>query len=58
MDTGNVTVKRTTNMLLDAYMSNRRTRREHAEQAARDLPVRADSFSKMSVYVPPMNPWR
>jgi hypothetical protein len=58
MNTGNVTVKRTTNMLLDAYITNRKARRKGPEQVTRDLPVVVDRKMKMSLYVPPQNPWR
>lgn len=63
MNTGNVTVKRTTNVLLAAYHTNRKARVKLTEQAARELPVGvgrrgAGRQSTARRDVPTPNPWR
>jgi hypothetical protein len=58
MNAGNVTVKRTTNLLLAAYITNRNARVRRPEQTARDLHVGDDCQSKIGMDIPSENPWR
>lgn len=55
MKTGNVTVKRTTNALLAAYFTNRKT---HVMLSRRgtSVPVAADRQSKAGLRLPRKNP--
>lgn len=56
MNTGNVTVKRTTNALLAAYFTNRKTHVMLSRRGTGDLPVAADRQSKAGLRLPRKNP--
>jgi hypothetical protein len=58
MNTGNVTVKRTTSMLLAAYIANRKALVESTDQATHVLPAGTDRQCKIGLDIPLENIWR